>query len=293
MEIVIPISLRTEATAPAHGRKVLPTGKPFTDCGPLMRLLVAGILMMPMLGEIACAQPATAAPGNAAVDTVLHQLEQSGKNLREFTGRIKLIETDNTLLQETVRVGNVWYQKRPDGSTRIRVLLDRRLSEDQKRAFPEKIEYLLDGPWLIDRNYQTHNEVRRQVLKPGQKLDLFKLGEGPLPMPIGQNPQDVHRLFEVKLIPAAKGDPANTVHLQLIPKPDTDLAHKFAAVDAWVDQKSHMPTRIDMLDVKKQTTRSTELKDLVVNPAKALSDADFALPNIDNDHWNRHIDTLD
>jgi outer membrane lipoprotein-sorting protein len=256
-----------------------------------MRLLLP--LFVTVLATASVSLADAPAPTDASVDPVLQQLEQVGKSLREFSGRIKLIETDNTLLQETIRVGNVWYQKRPDGSARIRVLLDRRLSEDQKHASPEKIEYVLDGPWLIDRNYQTRNEVRRQVLKPGQKMDLFKLGEGPFPMPIGQNPQDVHRLFGVKLVPPTKDDPANTVHLQLTPKPETELARKFAAIDVWVDQKTHMPARIDTLDVKKQTTRSTELKDIVVNPQKGLGDADFALPNIDNDHWNRHVESLD
>lgn len=256
-----------------------------------MRLLLA--LLITLIGAPSFTRADAPAPADPSADPVLQHLEQVGKSLREFSGRIKLIETDNTLGQETIRAGNVWYQKRPDGSARIRVLLDRKLSEDGKRAFPEKIEYLLDGPWLIDRNYQTHNEVRRQVLKPGQKMDLFKLGEGPFPMPIGQNPQDVHRLFGVKLLSPTKDDPANTVHLQLTPKPDTDLSRKFAAIDVWIDQKTHMPARIDTLDVKKQTTRSTELKDIVVNPPKGLSDADFTLPNIDNDHWNRHVEPLD
>jgi hypothetical protein len=229
---------------------------------------------------------------NPPVDSVLEQLDQVGKSLHDFSARIKLIETDNTLLNETVRAGTVWFQKRPDGSARIRVLLDRRLSEDQKRAFPEKIEYLLDGPWLVDRNYQTKNEVRRQVLKPGQKMDLFKLGEGPFPMPIGQNPQDVHRIFDVKSAPAAKDDPAGSVHLQLIPRPNTDLAGKMAQIDVWVDQKTHMPVRIDTQDVKKQTTRSTELKDIVVNSPKGLGDADFTLTNVDQSNWNRHVESL-
>lgn len=255
-----------------------------------MRFALTGFVSLLLLTGLA---PAQAPAPAGAVDPVLQQLEQVGKSLREFSARIKLIETDNTLGEETIRAGDVWYQKKPDGSTRIRVLLNRRLSEDQKRAFPEKIEYLLEGPWLTDRNYQTKVEVRRQVLKPGQKMDLFKLGEGPFPMPIGQTPQDVHRLFNVRLVPLAKGDPAGTTHVELIPKPNTDLARKFAQIDVWVDPKTHMPVRIDTLDAKKQTIRSTELTNLVLNPPKGLSEADFVLPNIDNQPgWNRSVEML-
>ena len=251
-----------------------------------MRLLSTALVTLALAGWVSAEVPVP----NPPVDPVLQQLDQVGKSLHDFTARVKLIETDNTLLNETIRAGTVWFQKRPDGSARIRVLLDRRLSEDQKRATPEKIEYLLDGAWLVDRNYQTKTEVRRQVLKPGQKMDLFKLGEGPFPMPIGQDPQDVHRLFDVKSIPPAKDDPAGTVHLQLIPRPNTDLSRKTDKIDVWVDQKTHMPTRIDT--AQKQTTRSTELKDIVVNSPKGLSDADFALPNIDQGNWNRHVESL-
>src|SRR5690349_18039802 len=116
-----------------------------------MRWLLTALASMALAGIAGAEVPAP----NPPVDSVLEQLDQIGKSLHDFSARIKLIETDTTLLQESIRAGSVWFQKRPDGSARLRVLLDRRLSEDQKRASPEKIEYLLDGPWLTDRNYQT------------------------------------------------------------------------------------------------------------------------------------------
>ena len=54
-----------------------------------------------------------------------------------------------------------------------------RSADFQRQRSAEKTEYLLDGQWLIDRNYRAKNEVKREVLKRGQKMDLFKLGEGP------------------------------------------------------------------------------------------------------------------
>jgi outer membrane lipoprotein-sorting protein len=239
--------------------------------------------------------PAQANPGtaNAGVDAVLGQLSDVGKHLKDFSAKLKLTETDNTLGTETVRVGNVWFQKKPDGSARIHVLFNMRIDPATKTGYPkDKVEYLLDGPWLIDRNYQTQNEVKRQVLKTGQKMDLFKLGEGPFPLPIGQDPKDVHDLFDVKQIATAKDDPANPVHLELIPKPKTDLARKFHSLDVWVDPKTHMPARVDTTDVKQQTTRSTELNDIIVNPAGGLPDSNFQLINIDKENWNRHVESL-
>jgi outer membrane lipoprotein-sorting protein len=230
---------------------------------------------------------------NGGIDGVLQQLEGAGKNLKDFSAKLKLTETDNALGTSTVRVGNVWFKKNADGSARIHVLFNMRIDPETHRGYPnDKVEYLLDGPTLIDRNYQTKNEVKRQVLKPGQKMDLFKLGEGPFPLPIGQDPKDVHQQFDVKQIAPDKDDPANTIHLELTPKPGTELARKFHSLDVWVDSQSHMPVRVDTTDAKQQTTRSTELKDIVVNPPGGLPDADFKLPNIDNENWNRHVESL-
>jgi outer membrane lipoprotein-sorting protein len=253
------------------------------------------LLLAPVFVRAQAAPPLINPVGpNAAdpsIDPVLQQLNTVGKNLKEFTAKVTLTETDNTLGTSSQRVGNVWFAKKPDGSARIHVLFNMRIDPVAQRGYPnDKVEYLLDGPWLIDRNYQTKNEVKRQILKPGQKMDLFKLGQGPFPLPIGQDPKDVRDQFDVKKIPTDKDDPANTTHLLLIPKPDTDLAKQFHSLDVWVDNNSHMSVRVDTTDVKQQTTRSTELKDLSVNPAGGLPDSDFQLPNIDNDHWNRHVE---
>lgn len=266
-----------------------------------MRLFNVLIGLVLLSSSFAFGQPAPlinpvgSSAGNSQVDPsidgILQQLDEVGKNLKDFTAKVTLTETDNALGTASERVGNVWFEKKADGSARIHVLFNMRIDPDTQRGYPnDKIEYLLDGPWLIDRNYQTKNEVKRQVLKPGEKMDLFKLGQGPFPLPIGQDPKDVHEQFDVKRIPPDKGDPANTTHLLLTPKPNTDLAKQFHSLDVWVDNKTHMPTRVDTTDVKQQTTRSTELKDINVNPPGGLPDSDFQLPNIDKDNWNRHVE---
>lgn len=267
-----------------------------------MRLFSVLLFSIFLASTLATAQPAplvnpvgadaAGAAQDQGIDGLLQQLDTVGKDLKNFSAKVTLTETDS-LGTASQRVGNVWFDKKPDGSARIHVRFDMRIDPSTNRAYPkDKVEYLLDGPWLIDRNYQTKNEVKRQVLKPGQKMDLFKLGQGPFPLPIGQDPKDVHAQFNVKKLPFDKDDPANSTHLQLIPKPNTDLARQFHSLDIWIDNKTHMPTRIDTVDVKQQTTRSTELKDIVVNAPGGLPDSDFQLPNIDNQAWNRSVESL-
>jgi len=257
-------------------------------------LAVAGVRAgapAPIINPIGGTAANAPVANDGSVDPLLQQLDQVGKDLKEFSARLKLTEAD-PLGGATVRVGTVCFQKKPDGSPRIHVIFDKRIDDRHIAHTGEKIEYLLDGPWLIDRNYRTKTEVRRQVLKPDQKMDLFKLGEGPFPLPIGQDPQNVHKAFDVKRVAPAKDDPPHTVHVELMPKTGTDLARKFHSIDVWVDDKSHMPVRVDTVDAKQQMSRSTELTDLAVNPPGGLKEPDFQLPNIDNQHWNTLVESL-
>src|SRR5208282_426281 len=89
------------------------------------------------------------------------------------------------------------------------------------KIFDAAHQYTLDNGILDDRDYLKKHENRTQVLKPGQKLDLFKLGEGPFPLPLGQKREDVLKLFDVAKVDLAPGDPAGTVHLCLTPKDGT------------------------------------------------------------------------
>lgn len=226
---------------------------------------------------------------DAAVDDLLDALDRRGQDLKAFDAQVKLVEKDETTELSYERTGKVWFQKKLDGDARIRVLFDAKLDGKLKRD--EKIEYLLDKGWLADRDYQKRIEVRRQILRPGEKINLLKLGEGPFPLPIGQKKEEVKKQFDVKLVKPSKEDPkelAGMPHLLLKPVKGTQFARKFSALDVWVDMKTNMPRRIDTLDVKETTTRSTELTDVKVNPEPPLGDADFTLPKIDQSNWNVH-----
>jgi hypothetical protein len=229
---------------------------------------------------------------DASVDQVLDALDAVGRNLKSFTADVTMKEEDVTLANESTRRGKVLFQERPDaqqgapgGGTRLRVIFDKR--ETAKRSFDERVEYLLQDGWLTDRTYDPKRiEVKRQVLRPGEKINLLKLGEGPFPLPIGQKKEAVHEQFDVKKLPAAKDDPPGTVHVQLAPKPGTRFAKKFDAIDVFVDAKSHLPVRIDT--AQGETVRTTELKNFTINPTPPLTDADFALPKIDESKWSLH-----
>ena len=224
---------------------------------------------------------------DSSVDDVLDALDARGRNLREFVANVQLTEIDEATQLESVRTGRVWYQKQKDDD-RIRVTFDQKL--EGRFAKNEKVEYLLDDGWLVDRDYRRSVEVKRQVLRPGEKVNLLKLGEGPFPLPIGQAKQDVHKEFEVTKADPGADAPKGTVHVILKPREGTRLATKFKSIDVWVDPQTNMPVRIEALDVNETTRRQTDLTNIKVNPEPGLGDRDFALPRVEESKWEMHTE---
>ena len=224
---------------------------------------------------------------NSSLDEVLDALDARGRSLSQFVADVTLTEVDESTQLESQRTGRVWYEKR-QGNDRIRVTFDKKL--EGRFDKPEKVEYLLDGGWLIDRDHRRLIEVKRQVLRPGEKINLLKLGEGPFPLPIGQPKEEVHKEFEVKKGDPALGGPKGAPHVALRPREGTRLARKFSQIDVWVDPQTQMPVRIEALDANEATRRTTELRNIRVNPQPALGDRDFALPRVDEGKWELHTE---
>ena len=222
---------------------------------------------------------------DSSIDVTLNVLHDDGVGLKDFTAKVKLTEEDAAAGDATSRAGMVYYQKQSDGAARIHVIFDTQTSGGATSQ--QKIEYLLADGWLTDRDYSRKTEIIRQVLKPGEKVDLLKLGEGPFPLPIGQSKEDVYKQFDVTQPPAAKDDLANSLHLQLTPKAGTQFADKFASIDVYVDLKTGFPARIITIDNNQTIIRTTDLD--VTNRNTDVGDKQFNLPNIGSD-WNRQTE---
>lgn len=229
----------------------------------------------------AAAADAGALTVDSTVDQILDALHARGADLQSLSADVELIESDASTGDFVTRDGRFLLQTLPDGSARARITFDTRTANNRKTE--DKVEYLLDGRNLIDRTWRTKTQVTRQVLKPGEKVNLLKLGEGPFPLPIGQPADEVHRMFEVTRIDSGADDPANTVHVRLTPRADSQFANRFHTIDAWVDLADHMPKRIETVDPNGVTVRTTELGNVRINPK--LTDADFALDRVGPD-WD-------
>lgn len=249
--------------------------------------LIATMMMLVLSCSIARADVGAPLTPDSDLDTILDALNVRGKDLKDFTSDVAIHTADNRTGEDTAQIGKVTFQNKGEGDSRIRVSFDtKKIDNGDGRAVTQKqkLDYVLDQGWLTDRDYQKKLEVRRQVLKPGQKMNLLKLGEGPFPLPIGQDKAEVKKQFETTKQPAAKDDPAGTVHVRLVPAKGSQFEKRFKQIDVFVDTKSHMPARIDTVE-KAGTTRSTELTNVKLNGG--VNDGAFALPSIENEGWNR------
>jgi outer membrane lipoprotein-sorting protein len=230
--------------------------------------------------------PAGAAPApDVSADVVLDWLHEVGRGLKDFTADVKLLTIDNDLGNEIGRNGKVFYRAGPDGrDAKIRVSFADR--EEGRRLYDERVDYALADGWLVERNYASKVQTRRQVMKPGEQVNLLRLGEGPFPLPIGQDKAEVKKLFDVTVVPPQKGDPPDTIRLKLKPRPDSPYARKFEEIGVAVDRQQHMPRRIDAVDPNGVSTRTTHLNNVKVNPG--MADDAFKLEPIEG--WNERTE---
>ncbi len=247
-------------------------------------LMLISLLLMLMCG-VACADLAALDKG-ADVDAVLDALDARGKNLKDFSADVKLTSTSMRDGTATEQLGKAVYQDR-QGASRIKVSFDTKSTidgNDKKTTQKQRMDYKLEDGWLTDRDYQKKLEVRRQVIRPGQKMNLLKLGEGPFPLPIGQPKAEVKKQFEVAKLETTQDDPKNAIHLEFKPKPGSQFAKRFNKIDFFVDRDTHFPSRI-ITDEKPDTSRTTDLTNLKINAG--LDEGAFTLPDIEKEGWNR------
>jgi outer membrane lipoprotein-sorting protein len=234
------------------------------------------ILFLFILG-CAAAGPATqpqALSQKSTVDEILDALDARGKDLQDFSAKVVLTAMDNSSGEMRINTGTTIFQRKGADDARIRVTFIQQQVDD--KILSADHQYILDNGILDDRDYKKKRENILHVLKPGEKLDLFKLGQGPFPLPLGQKKEDVHALFQVDKIDPDPADPPKTVHLRLTPKEKTTFAKTYHTIDIWVDTATGMPSRIQTVDLSQSTTKTADLLDVKLNTG--IGDKDFVQP---------------
>ncbi len=191
------------------------------------------------------AAPATVmAPVPPAVYKWLRSLDERGQTLHNFSADIRMSVHHLRTDEKDINIGRIWYQTLK-GRTRFDIRFNVLVVDGAIARRHANHDIVFDGRWLIDRDGAAKIYRKVQVAPPGLHYDPLKLGQGPIPIPIGQSPAAVEKNFTVSLVPAVKAD-AGLIHLKLVPI--DAKAFTFKRLELWIDPKLDLPVRILRID---------------------------------------------
>jgi hypothetical protein len=150
---------------------------------------------------------ADAPPKFQDAESMLDALEQADRGMTTFASSI--VYDRRFMLQDDrhVRTGKLYFQVRgSDGDRLVRsfgVHFNHLLIDNVNRE--ERSAWIFDGEWLVEKRFAQKQYVARQIARPGQRLDPLRLGQGRLPLPIGQRKVDILARYDVRLLPPDDG----------------------------------------------------------------------------------------
>ncbi len=187
-------------------------------------------------------QPAKKAKANP-VDAVLEKLRQKTLELKTYMCKIEYKFSQPLLFEsETLRKGDLYYQK-SGGKSTLRINF-KTLKQDDEKEQKYREQYIFDGLWLTQIDYQLEQVVKRQLAEPNGPTDAFDLVSENFPIIGFSKTNKLKEEFEIKFIEQQVGEAENFTHLHLNPKPNAAYKEDYAAIDFWIDKKLYLPAKI-------------------------------------------------
>ena len=209
------------------------------------------------------------------VDEILDGLERAGREYPQIAADIRY-HVDQPMTGDTeLRTGSVKFQRASeDNPSRFYVDFET-LKLGEGATLRDRVEYAFDGRWVTIAKHRITQMTRFEVAAEGESVDAFKLGEGPFPVPFGQEAEAMRQTFEISLLPLRSDDPEGTERLLLIPRPERQEEIKFTRIELWVDRATDLPVRI----VTRDTNRNLTTVDFAgIDTDRTFEASDFRLP---------------
>ena len=219
------------------------------------------------------------------VEKILDRLEKRGDTVSDLSCKVRQEMLGKAIGETITKEGELKYLRGADGNNPRFLIHFTKITQDD---FPIKPEwYIFDGRWFIDAKESTKVVNRREIVGPGQKIDLFSVEDSPFPLPFGQKKLEILKNFEVKVVPRGVKDPADTndsKHLLCIPKPGTQKEREYKEIHFYVDPKLDLPKTI--VAYRKtgnkvseiQTVAFPDLTQKSINRGLPVSAFDFKVP---------------
>lgn len=237
------------------------------------------------------AQPSAAA-SSERVDALLGELEKTATTIDSLGGSIAL-ERFDALLEETERRFGRLVLDRKDGSRRFAIVFDEFIDGSGKQD--KSIDHwIYSGGWLCEQDHRNRSFTKRRIAKPGESIDPLALGEGPIPVPIGQKRTEVLARFDVaetevpedvRLLKSLK----DYAGLRLVPKEGTPMARDTAAIELFYERATLAPIGIVVREKSGNRTVARISKPVVNGEVSAQDRALLEIPEPDPAEWTISI----
>lgn len=231
---------------------------------------------------------------------LLERVSHNADGLTGFTASVSWVKEDALVMRREIRKGTLLYQVAAEtGRRRFAALFDLyvsgRIGSDRTTG-ERKLQHLIfDGRWFVEVDHDRKQFIKREIVPPGETFDPLKLGEGPLPIPIGQPVDEVLRRFEVGLVELPTEGTLRTLErvdgLRLTPRAGTEMAQEYAHIDLFFDRQTLLPVGVIAAEAPNEFGDADrtllKLTDLVRNPAftdAQLEQLDVTEP--DATEWN-------
>ena len=231
-----------------------------------------------------------------STDVMLSALEKAGDNIRSLRANVIYDRVDAVSENRERRTGQiVLTQDSQQLKSRTLAIMFDQFIDASGHASPQTQRFVFHGGWLFELDDARHQLIARELVPPGEQLDPLRIGEGPVPIPIGQKKDEVLSRFEVQLAPLPEQPLlkrlVNIQGLVMRPKLNAGVDPDLAEIYVWYDLDTLMPVAVAA------TTKGGDQKILLLAKIELNKELDAAAkallatqpPTADGVAWRRDV----
>ncbi len=224
----------------------------------------------------------------ATADDLLRALETSDRGLETLACEVEWTKAWSDGGNPHIRKGRLYYEDKalavapagngaPPAGPRVRKFAA--VFEELwtgPRLEKEPKHYVFDGEWLVEKEPSAKRMVRQRL---DRTRDPMKLGEGPIPLPVGQKREDILARFECQLLAPEDGLSdeairlfvAGSYQLRLTPKPGVESIGQTSEIRLWYVErgKGSLIPRMAMATDRAENVSTVRLVGVRLNEAIA------------------------
>lgn len=184
-------------------------------------------------------------PAFADAKALLIALEKADEGLDQLQAGVRYDVLEVDVDDRTIRMGDLFFDRVKDEAgrpvrrfaVRFSKLMVGTSTRDDVRI------HCFDGRWYAEKAPAEKKINRKEVAPPGELVDPLKIGEGPLPIPIGQKHEDILARYDADLRPvedgldakdaSLKGFVGDCVQVRLVPTASYRDRDRFKEIRLW------------------------------------------------------------